>query len=549
MLLSLLQRFRQRWNGWIAISGIGALAALLPSLYILTGLWGEPGENWAHIRTYVLPVHVLESLQLVAGTAAVTVAIGVSLAWLVAAYDFPLRRLLSAMLVLPLAIPPYIAAYTYGDMLSYTGTVQKLLRNGLGVTPDPRFFDIMSMKGAVFIFAMCLFPYVYLMTKSFLERHSAAYIDNARLLGHRPVSVFLRVVLPLSQGVIVSGASLVAFEVLNDYGVAKHYGIQTFTVAIFKTWFGMYDLESAIRLAGALMSVLIGIFVLERLLRRRKRYNAAVSGGSALRRSRLRRLPAALATGFCIVVVMLSFIIPVAQLGVWAIWTYDDIWNDRFPSMIRNTLLISSASVILIMLMSVIAANALRLWRSGYTLAGSKLLSMGYSMPGAVLAIGVLALFLSLDKALSGVYGFIGLGAGKLVLSMSIVMLTFAFVARFLSVGFNAVDAGYERIGTKYSEAARLLGYGVTRTFFRIDWPLLKGAVLTGSILTFMEVVKELPLTLLLRPFNFDTLATKAYQYASDEQIHQAALPSLLIVALGIVSGILYYSIGRREQA
>ncbi|QNK59733.1 iron ABC transporter permease [Paenibacillus sp. PAMC21692] len=549
MYSSLLQRFRQRWNGWIAISGIGAFAALLPSLYILAGLWGEPGENWTHIRTYILPSHLMESLQLVVGTVAASVAIGVSLAWLVAAYDFPLRRMFSALLVLPLAIPPYIAAYTYGDMLSYTGTVQKLLRNGLGVTPNQRYFDIMSMQGAVFIFAMFLFPYVYLMTKSFLERHSAAYIDNARLLGHRPLSVFLRVVLPLSQGAIVGGASLVAFEVLGDYGVAKHFGIQTFTVAIFKTWFGMYDLQSAIRLAGALMGVLIGIFVIERLLRSRKRFNASVSGGAVLKRKRLRRIPAALTVGFCSIVVLLSFIIPVAQLTVWATWTYDDIWNDKFPAMIRNTVSVSAAAVCIIMLMSVIAANSLRMWRSGFTLAGSKLLLMGYSIPGAVMAIGVLALFLSLDQALSGLYGMMGLGEGKLVLSMSLAMLVFAFVARFLSVGFNAVDAGYDRIGTKYAEASRLLGYGATSTFFRIDWPLLKGSILTGAIMTFMEVVKELPLTLLLRPFNFDTLATKAYQYASDEQIHQASLPSLLIITLGVASVCLYHFIGRGEKA
>lgn len=543
-----LQTFRQRWNGWIVISGIGALAALLPSLYILKGLWGSPGENWAHIRTYVLPAHAMESLVLVAGAVTSSIAVGVALAWLIAAYDFPLRKTFSALLVLPLAIPPYIAAYTYGDMFSYTGTVQRLFRNGLGLTLDQRYYDMMSMQGAIFIFAITLFPYVYLMTKSFLERHSAAYIENARLLGQRPISIFFRIVLPLSQGVIVGGASLVAFEVLNDYGVSKHYGIQTMTVAIFKTWFGMYDLESAIRLAGALMSLLIAIFIVERLLRRRKRYNATANRSATLRRRRLRGMPAMLAVAFCAFIWSLSFLVPVAQLSVWATWTYSDVWNSRFPAMLGNTLLISVLTVIIIMLMAVVAANSLRMWRSSFTLAGSKLLSMGYSMPGAVLAIGVLALFLSLDRALSGLYAALGYGSGKLVLSMSLAMLLFACVARFLSVGFNAVDAGYDRIGTRYAEVSRTLGYSVTRTFFKVDVPLLKGAILTGSILTFMEVVKELPLTLLLRPFNFDTLATKAYQYASDEQIHQASLPSLMIIALGILSVCLYHASSKGER-
>jgi iron(III) transport system permease protein len=493
-------------------------------------------------------MHTIESLILAAGAVTLSIAIGVSLAWLVAAYDFPLRKLFSAFLVLPLAIPPYIAAYTYGDMLSYTGSVQRLLRNGFGLTPNQRYFDMMSMKGAIFIFAMFLFPYVYLMTRSFLERHSAAYIENARLLGQRPVFIFFRVVLPLSQGAVMGGASLVAFEVLNDYGVSKHYGIQTLSVAIFKTWFGMYDLESAIRLAGALMSVLIGIFVAERLLRRRKRYNGTANRSATLRRMKLRGFSAGLAVAFCFIIVSLSFLVPLAQLIVWLTWTIGDVWNERFLGMLGNTLLVSVVTVILIMLIAVVAANSLRMWRSGFMLAGSKLLSMGYSMPGAVLAIGVLALFLSLDRALSGIYAILGYGSGKLVLSMSLSMLLFACVARFLSVGFNAVDAGYDRLGSKYFEASRLLGNGITRTFFKVDFPLLRGAILTGAILAFMEVVKELPLTLLLRPFNFDTLATKAYQYASDEQIHQASLPSLMIIALGIISVSIYHAIGKGDR-
>ncbi|MHA6485407.1 ABC transporter permease [Paenibacillus sp. strain BS8-2] len=542
------QKLKQRWNAWIVISGIGALAALLPSLYILSGLWGKPGENWPHIRTYVLPSHILESLLLAAGAVLLSILLGVTLAWLIAAYDFPMRKFFSTMLVLPLAIPPYIAAYTYGDMFSYTGTVQRLLRNSLGLSFDQRYFDMMSMKGAIFIFAFFLFPYVYLMTKSFLEKHSATYIENARLLGERPIFIFLRVVLPLSQGAIVGGASLVAFEVLNDYGVAKHFGIQTLTVAIFKTWFGMYDLESAIRLAGALMSVLIGVFVIERLIRRRKRYHAAANRSTTIRRTRLHGLSAVGAFTLCGMVLALSFFIPVAQLAVWLTWTFGDVWNDRFPSMVGNTLLVSVITVILIMAMSVIAANSLRMWRSGWSMAGSKLLSMGYSMPGAVLAIGVLALFLSIDNAMSAIYVLLGLDSGKLVLSMSLVMLIFACFVRFLAIGFNAVDAGYDRVGTRYAEASRLLGNGVTRTFFKVEAPLLKGVILTGAVMTFLEVVKELPLTLLLRPFNFDTLATKAYQYASDEQIQQASLPSLLIIALGILSVSFYHVIERGEK-
>lgn len=322
------------------------------------------------------------------------------------------------------------------------------MRNRLGLTIDQNYFDIMSMEGAIFIFSLSLFPYVYLITRTFLEKHSASYIENARLLGRHPVAIFFKIVLPLSQGAIVGGASLVAFEVLNDYGVSKHFGLQTFTTAIFKTWFGMYDVDSAIRLAGLLMSIIIGIFIAERLLRRRKRYHSPVNRSTPLRRISLGYMGSTLVISFCTVVTLLSFFIPVTQLIVWATWTYSDIWNDKFITMIGNTLLVSFFAVLFIMILAVVAANVNRTWRSTFTLTLSKLLSMGYSIPGAVMSIGVLAVFISVDKRLAGFYEALGLGSNKLVLSMSLIMLVFAFVIRFVSVGFNAVDAGMTRLAT-----------------------------------------------------------------------------------------------------
>lgn len=542
-----LRDLKRKSNAWTIISSIGAFAALLPSLYILIGLFQKPNENWQHIQQYMLKDYVLQSLWLVLGTGALTIAIGVTLAWLVSAYDFPLRRFFSWAFVLPLAIPPYIAAYTYSGMLSYTGSVQTFMRNVLGWTPDQKYFDIMSMKGAIFVFTLFLFPYVYLITRAFIEKQSASFIDNARLLGKNPLHIFFCIVLPLSQPAIMGGVSLVIFEVLNDFGVAKYFGIQSFTTAIFTTWFGMYDVDSALRLAALLMSVIIGIFIIERLLRKRKKYNASTSRTSPLQRRKLSGLYACAAFGFGAVIVSLSFIIPLLQLIVWASWTYKDVLNAQFTELLFNTLFISFVAILLLMAFAVIVANVCRTERSTFSLILSKLISMGYSIPGAVLSIGVLAVFISLDQWLSGVYGWIGWGAGKLVLSMSLAMLVFAYVIRFLAVGYNAVEAGFEKNGNRYTEASRLLGFSMTRTFFKVDLPLVKGAVLTGCVLTFMEIVKELPLTLLLRPFNFETLATKAYQYASDEQIHQAAVPSIFIVGVGIISVFFYHWLGERN--
>ncbi|NHN29762.1 ABC transporter permease [Paenibacillus agricola] len=544
---TLWRNLRRSSNLWVIISVSGALAALLPSIYIMIHLLKPPNENWLQIQTYMLQDYALQSLWLVLGTGACTVLIGLTLAWLTVAYEFPLRRFFAWAFILPLAIPPYIAAYTYSSMLSYTGSIQLFFRNSLGWTPDQQYFHIMSIKGAIVIFSLFLYPYVYLITKAFLEKQSASFIENAQLLGKNPFTIFFRIVLPLSQSAVVGGVSLVAFEVLNDYGVTKYFGIQSFTTAIFTTWFGMYDVDSAIRLAAMLMSLIIGLFIIERLVRKRKKYNVTTSKTSPLRRRRLQGIWAWTAFGFSALLFAFSFLIPMVQLIVWAAWTYMDVIDASFFRLIGNTIFISLVSISFLMLLAIIIANVCRSRRSIFTLVLSKLISMGYSIPGAVLSIGMLAVFISLDQQLAGIYEGLGLGVNKLVLSMSLAMLIVAYIIRFLAVGFNAVEAGFEKTGNRYSEASRMLGLGMTRTFFKVDLPLVKGAVLAGCILTFMEIVKELPLTLLLRPFNFDTLATKAYQYASDEQIQEASIPSLLIIGVGMISVYFYHWLGERN--
>lgn len=534
--------------GWRAIAIGGAVLALLPSLYIGAGLLRRTNDNWAHIREYMLLDYALESMRLVLGTGLCAIVLGVTFGWLIAAYDFPGRRFMSWALVLPLAIPPYILAYTYGSMLSYTGAVQSFMRNVMGWMPDQRWFDIMSMKGAIFVFTATLFPYVYLIVKTFLEKQSSALVENARLLGHGPLRIFIRVVLPLSRPAIVGGTSLVAFEVLNDFGVTKHFGIQSFSTAIFKTWFGMNDVDSALRLAAILMCAIIGIFLIERLLRRYRAYSTPAGKSRPLARRRLRGAAAWAVWAYGTIVLAVAFFIPLIQLLVWAGWTFDEVWNAKLFDMLANTLKVSGIAIALLMLLAVIAANVTRLERSMGTLVLSRLIAMGYSIPGAVLAIGVMAVFISVDRGMAGFYAAVGLGEDRLVLTMSLAMLVFAYIVRFLAVGYHAVESGFDKIGNRYTEAARLSGYGVTAAFFRIDLPLVKGAIGSGCILAFMEIVKELPLTLLLRPFNFDTLATKAYQYASDEQIHQAAIPSLLILAVGIVFVWFYHALGERGR-
>lgn len=540
---------KQHLNFWLISSVVAAAIALLPLLAILVSVFQEPNENWAHIREYMMLDYVLESVWLVLLTGTGTILLGTSLAWLVAAHDFPLRSFFRWALMLPLAVPPYIAAFTYAAMLSYTGVVQKTMRTW-GMTPNPKWFDIMSMPGAVFIFTLYLYPYVYMITRAFLQRQSGSYVENARLLGRSPLSIFTSVVLPLSRPAIAAGVSLVAFEVLSDYGVVNYYGIQTFTAAIFKTWFGMYDLDSATRLAAWFMLGIIAVIVLERLLRRNRRYSATTGRSSPLRTIRLRGAPAALATLFCSTVLLLAFVLPVWQLMVWAGWTMKDVAvTANFALLALNTVKAAAIATLLILFLSVIVANTVRSLNRAFGIVLAKTMTVGYSIPGAIIAVGVLGLMTGLDRWLAPLYRALGIGESPLVLSMSLAMLITAYVIRFVATGYNAVEAGYEKIGMKYSESSRMLGLGMTRTFFKVELPLLRGSLVGGTILTFVEIVKELPLTLLLRPFNFDTLATKAYQYASDERIFSAAVPSLAIIAVGMISILVFHQLGKRVES
>ncbi|WP_274361769.1 ABC transporter permease [Paenibacillus thermotolerans] len=535
-------------NGWLCISLPSAAILLLPIAAVLVSVFGPPNENWAHIRQFMLLDYALQSVWLVVFTGFFTVVIGTLLAWLIAVYDFPLKAFFRWALILPLAVPPYIAAYTYSNMLSYTGNVQKTLRE-LGVAVQPGWFDMMSIRGAIFIFTMFLYPYVFMITRSFLERQSGSYIENARLLGRKPLSIFLRVALPISRPAIVGGVVLVAFEVLSDYGVVNYYGVQTFTTAIFQTWFGMYDIESATRLAAWFMIGILFVIVLERVLRGGQRFSSTTGRGSPLVPIKLKGAAAWGATALCLAIFCVSFVIPVLQLLQWAHWTYADVLlTSDFWELTRNTITVAVTSTALIMVIAVLVANTSRMLNNGFVAVLGKSITAGYSVPGAIIAIGMLAVFIWLDRLLAPLYFRMGLGENPLVLSLSLVMLAAAYVVRFMATGYNAVEAGFERTGPKYFEAARMLGAGITRTFFKVDLPLLKGALLSGVILTFVEIVKELPLALLLRPFNFDTLATKAYQYAGDERIFAAAVPSLFIIGVSFISIIVFHQLGRREE-
>ncbi len=537
-----------RFNGWAILSSFFILMIILPNIDVVVHLFQKPNETWYHIKEYLLKDYIINTVVIASFTALFTMIIGTSLAWLISAYDFPMRKFFRWGLILPLAIPPYIAAYTYAGLLGYTGVIQTSLRNNFGVQVNQKYFDIMSIPGAIFIFTIFLLPYVYMIVRSYLEKQSSSLVESARMLGENSLGVFLKVVVPISRGVIVAGVTLVVLEVLSDYGVVSYFGIQTFSTAIFKSWFSMGDVDSAIRLAAILIIGVLIVMSGEKLLRGRKKYSSTNTKIKPLVRKKLKGMHAALAFGSCSLVFALGFLIPTLQLLSWGLMSYQKVLNIQFIELIYNSLWVAIVSSLLIILMALIIGNYTRISDNFLSKLYSKITLVGYSIPGAVVAITMVLFFVDLDNNLSWLYKRIDPNAPTLLLSMSLTMLIVAYMVRFLAVGYQSIEGGFDKIGKKFYEASRTLGYSKTMTFIRVDLPMIKASIVSGFALVLVDIIKELPLALLLRPFNFNTLATKVFEYANDEMIVEASIPSLLIILVSFIAIFMLYKVADKEE-
>lgn len=506
----------------------------IPIIAIISKVDFSANENWEHFAEYLLLDSVYNTFFLVFFTLLLGGVIGVLLASVVALYDFPLKRFFEWVLYIPITIPPYIAAYVFAGMLSYTGIVQQLLRNR-GVSVKPGQLDIMNIPGAVLIYSITLYPYIYGTVKSFLEHHSAGFIETARVHGYNTPGILIKVLLPLIRIPLIGGLLLTMMEVVSDYGVVKYFNIQTISSVIFNSWFGMGETGVAIRLSFYVMIVIIGIQVLEELLRGRKKYSFGNGRTRPLNPKALKGVKGYIVTLILFSFITIAFVIPAGQMAVWAILALPQISLTNLNQIILNTLLYSTVSAVIILLLNILIAHTKR-WlnpKSGFFI--SKLTQLGYSMPGAIIAIGTISFFVGLDNTLYGFYRLFDPNVKKLWLSTTVAMLVFAFVVRYLAIGFNSVNSAFTKIGLKYNEAARTLGVGKNRAMLLVEFPLLKKSLITGFILIFVDIVKELPLTLLLRPFNYNTLASRIYEYANDERIYEASVPALILVLLCIL--------------
>ena len=529
--------FRGGLTPWSVSALVVVALTTLPLLVIAAGVFGPRTEIWQHLASTVLPVYVGNSALLVVGVGALALVLGLAPAWLVSAYEFPGRRTFEWSLVLPLAIPTYIIAYTYAGVFEYGSGMSRALG---ALWPDAETWRIrsaiMSREGAMVMMALVLYPYVYVIARASFVQQSGAVLEIARSLGRGPWNTFFRVALPMSRPAVVGGLTLVLMEVLNEYGAVKYFGVPTFTTGIFRAWFPLNDPVSAMRLSGILLLFVFSLIIFERAQRGRARFDDGARGGyRPTERRRLGRQGRWLAFAACLLPLALGFMVPVLQLLGWAAQAGFGVLDTRFLELTLHSFSLALTAGLLAVVAALLIAYAVRLSPTPLLRLASKVAVLGYSIPGAVIAVGVFIPLVWVDRHVDTfMRASFDLPTG-LLLSGTLVALVFAYLVRFLAVALNPLESGFERLCGNLDETSRSLGVPPLKTLWKVDLPLLKGTLLSAALLVFVDVLKELPLTLILRPFNFDTLATRAFQLATDEQLTQSAVPALLIIAVGLV--------------
>ena len=519
---------------WVLACVALAIPLLAPLAVVGASVFSPASEAWSHLMATVLPGYVRNSLVLMAAVLAGVCLVGVTTAWCVTAFDFPGRRTLEWALLLPLAVPAYVVAYAYTDWLQFAGPVQTWLREAAGWQRGDYWFpDVRSLGGAAAMFVCVLYPYVYMLARvAFLEQ-SSSVSEAGRTLGLSGREAFFRLSLPLARPAIAAGAALALMETLADFGTVAYFGVQTFTTGIFRAWLSMGDSVAAAKLSVMLLGFVLAIVVAERLARGRARFS---DGQRRPRRTRrvLRGPHGAAALLACALPLVAGFVLPVALLLRMSLAGGDEQFGARFVRLAANSATLAGLTALAAVAIALVLAYGARLSRSPIAGAINRFASLGYAVPGAVIAIGVLIPVASLDRWLAD-RGF----ASGLVLTGSIAVLVYAYLIRFLGIALQTVEAGLSRVTPSMEDAARSLGMGAGATLRRVHAPIVRSSLLTAALLVFVDVMKELPATFVMRPFNFDTLAVQAYNLASDERLAEASTASLAIVAVGLLPVIL----------
>ena len=529
-----LNRGELVWSA--AIYALCALALLPIATLIVLAL--SPADNiWPHLLSTVLPRAVRTSMLLMAGVGVLTAVVGTLTAWLVTMCRFPGSRLFEWLLLAPLAVPTYITAYCYVEVFDYTGPIQSALRAAFGwqSAADYTFFDIRSLGGAIFVMTAVLYPYVYLTARASFLAQSVCMIDVSRTLGRSPYETFFRVALPLARPALMAGVTLALMETVNDIGAVEFLGVRTLTVSVYTTWLGRGNLAGAAQLAGVLFIFVCLLIWVERMSRHQQRFHQTTSKYQPLPSYALGGWRGAAAVLACSLPILLGFAVPLSVLLRAALARFDQIVAVDFLSHAANSILLSALAAMITVSAALVLVYARRLLRARLLHMVTWLATIGYAVPGTVLAIGLLVPLAGFDNVVDGwMRTTFGISTG-LLLSGSIAIIVFAYSVRFLAIAHGAIEAGLGKVSPHLAFAARTLGRSPGGTLTEIYLPMIRPALVAAALLVFVDGMKELPATILLRPFNFETLATHVYSFASLERFEDAAWPALAIVLVGLV--------------
>ncbi|MBK1663607.1 iron ABC transporter permease [Rhodospirillum rubrum] len=531
-------RLRSVASPWTVGSAlIASIVAVAPLSVVVLALTPEGEAIWGHLASTVLPGYLINTALLLLGVGLGTLVIGTGCAWLVTLYRFPGQRLFEWALLLPLAVPAFILGFTYTELLDYAGPVQATLR-ALAGWSSPRdywFPEVRSLGGAILLMSLVLYPYVYLLARAAFLEQSLCTLEVSRTLGCTPLAAFFRVALPLARPSLVVGVALALMEALNDYGTVKLFNVHTLTSGLYNVWLIMGNRQGAAQIACVLLTFVVALIIAERLARAKRAYHGAGGRSRPIEGRPLNALAGGAALIVCALPVVLGFGVPAAVLLRNTLVRLPEAIDGPLLGYARASLTLSTLAAAIALALGLFLAYAGRLDPSPLTRWLGRLSGLGYALPGTVLAIGLLVPFGAFDNALDGwMRAHFGLSTG-LLLSGSLFALVFAYVVRFLALSFGTAESGLARVRPSLDSAARSLGCRPAQVLARVHLPLIKGSLLTAALLVFVDSMKELPASLLLRPFNVETLATHVFQFASSEQIERAAPGALAIVATGLI--------------
>ena len=498
-----------------------------PILIVLASLFGEYSDNWIHLYNYVLGDYVYNSFLLIIGVSTISLFLGIGTAWLTSNYSFFGKNFFDWALILPLAVPPYILAYTFTGLFDSYGTANNLIREIFSLNSEYIFFpNVRNIYGAIIVFSFTLYPYIYLATRIAFINQSRSLREVGETLGFSKFGVFFKLVLPMIRPAIIGGLMLVIMETLSDFGAVEHFAIQTFTTGIFRTWYGMYDLQTAMQLSSLLLIFITFFLVLERYSRNNISYTSGSPTYGKIENKTLTGGKNILSFLFCLTPLSIGFILPISELTNWALNYKLDFFEANFIKNSFNTIYLALLAAVFCSFVALIINFSGRIQRSKFFGFLSSSLALGYALPGIILAIGIMQLFIFLDNNLSFL---------NFVFTGSILGLLVAYVIKAYAMSNTSIESGYIRISPYMEDVAKTLRASNFKILTRIHLPLLKTSFLTSIVLVISEVIKELPATLILRPFNFDTLAVSTYIYASEERMYEAAAPAIAIVLVGLI--------------